>query len=154
MLKRLVLVAMILASAPVAAEDLSGTAPAPSGVSDFTLERIVRAAYTGAAAFARDNRNYFARDGAYGPLREAVAAELEGEGIAGVVVADELAESFEMASLCLDAPGAELRLLSNLYGDGLDLVAVSATRMFAYRYDPHEDASIRLVDARDCRPAK
>ena len=150
MVRQILLMAALAAAAmPALAEERAAADP-----SDYLLERMVRAAYTGASAFARENGNYFARDGVFAPLREAVAAELDGEGIAGVSVPEAAAESFAAASTCLSAPGRELRLVSNLYGDGLELVAVSSTRMFAYRYDPHDNTTVELVTARDCAKAR
>ena len=44
--------------------------PAPT---DGDLERIVRSAYSAASAYARANGNYFARDGEFAGLRDAIA---------------------------------------------------------------------------------
>ena len=54
------------------------------------------------------------------------------------------------AKACLLTPGTELRILTNIYGDGLTLVAVTATRAFAYAYDPHKAPDIVVTPAEDC----
>lgn len=122
----------------------------PGAASDGTLESIVRAAYTGAAAFALAHGNYFARDGVFPPLHDAVAAELATEGLGSVYAPADPSADLEAARVCRTAPGVELRIATNTYGDGVTLVAVSEARYFAYRYDPHEAAEIRVVAAADC----
>jgi hypothetical protein len=123
---------------------------APHDLSDAELEQVVRAAYTAASAHARANGNYFARDGAFEPLRDAVAAEVQKQDFLSVVVPEAPAENADAARTCLAAPGTELRIAVNPFGDGLSLVAVSSTRAFAYRYDPHESAEVAVVPAEDC----
>jgi hypothetical protein len=122
----------------------------PKNLSDADLETVVRTAYTAAAAHSAANGNYFARDGAFGPLHDAVAAELSKQGFESVVVPTTPAESLDAARKCLAAPGTELRIAVNPYGDGLSLVAVGSTRVFSYHYDPHEKAEIVVAPAADC----
>lgn len=118
--------------------------------SDADLERAVRAAYTGAAAYASHHGNYFARDEVFAPLRDAVAAELVTQGLASVVVPDRPSASLDTARRCAWAPVPQLRIAINLNGDGLSLVAVTEARVFSYHYDPHEAADIVVAPAADC----
>jgi hypothetical protein len=137
----------IVPSTPV--ESSSSTPAAPQGMSDAELEMAVRAAYTAAAAFASAHGNYFARDGGFGPLRDAIAAALAG-AYPAVVVPAGLVADLDAARVCLAAPGGELRVATNIYGDGITLVAVTDTRVFAYDYDPHQAADIRVIAGADC----
>jgi hypothetical protein len=118
-------------------------------LSDGELEMAVRAAYSGAAAFAAAHGNYFARDGVFAPLRDAVAAA-SASAYPSVVVPADIAADLDAAKVCLAAPGTELRIGSNTYGDGITLVAVTDRRVFAYDYDPHQAAEIKVVAAADC----
>lgn len=135
---------------PSASAEPSSSAPQPpQGLSDGELEMAVRAAYSGAAAFAAAHGNYFARDGVFAPLRDAVAAA-SASAYPSVVVPADLAADLDAAKVCLAAPGTELRIGSNTYGDGITLVAVTDRRVFAYDYDPHQAAEIKVVAAADC----
>ncbi len=116
--------------------------------SDAALEQMVRAAYTGAVAFAAAHGNYFARDGVYPPLHDAVVAELSRQGFAGVAVVGPTDAAVTKA--CLAGMGAELRIGTNIFGDGISLVAVTSKRVFAYHYDPHEAADVVVTPAADC----
>lgn len=128
----------------------SSSAPStPAGLSDAELEMAVRAAYTAAAAFASAHGNYFARDGVVGPLRDAIALAVTAAYASVVVPADAFAD-FDAAKVCLATPGTELRLATNIYGDGVTLVAVTEGRVFAYDYNPHKAAGIKVVAAGDC----
>lgn len=122
----------------------------PLAAGDADLERAVRAAYTGAAAYAAAHGNYFARDGVFAPLRDAVAAELVTQGLASVVVPDKPFADLAAAQRCAWAPVTQLRIAINLYGDGVSLVAVTNARLFSYHYDPHEAAEIVVAPAADC----
>ncbi len=125
----------------------------PRALSDAELEQAVRAAYTAAAAFAAANGNYFARDGESAPLIAAVAAALAERGFDKVVVPAEPAADYDAARVCLPAEGTELRVAPNIFGDGVDLVAVTDERAFAYQYDPRENAAVVVVPAAACAPA-
>lgn len=143
------------ASSSSAAQSSMSSAPssivpeAPAGLSDAELEMAVRAAYSAAAAFASAHGNYFARDGVFAPLREAVAAALALAYPAIVVPADPVAD-LDAAKVCRPAPGTELRIAANAYGDGITLVAITDRRAFAYDYDPHTAAEIKVFPAADC----
>ena len=162
MIWRLLLVTLALAAAPAWAQEASSSSSSasemssveppvvPAGMSDADLERVVRAAYTGASAYALAHGNYFARDGVLPPLREAVAAELAAEGFSAVALPEEPVADLEAARVCLAAPGTELRIGANIFGDGVTLVAVTDTRYFAYVYDPHAADDIKVTAAADC----
>lgn len=160
----IVILGAAVATAPAWAQDVSSAsasssspeAPSseppllPAGLSDAELERAVRAAYTGAAAYALAHGNYFARDGVFPPLHEAVAAELVAEGFSTVAVPEQPAADLAAARVCLAAPATELRIAPNLFGDGVTLVAVTDARYFAYVYDPHAADDIKVTAAADC----
>lgn len=132
----------------------SSSAPqTPPGLSDGELEMAVRAAYSAAAAFAAAHGNYFARDGVFGPLHDAVAAA-SAAAYPAVVVPADIAADLDAAKVCLAAPGTELRVASNTYGDGITLVAVTDRRVFAYEYDPHKSSDIKVLAAADCMTTK
>ena len=121
----------------------------PPGPSDAELEQIVRVAYTAAAFMARADTNYFARDGATGPLRSAIEDELGREGLTFVNVPAAPAADLEAAQVCTTT-GTELRYAVTVFGDGITLAAVTDARVFSYHYDPHEDAAIVVTPARNC----
>jgi hypothetical protein len=162
MIWRLLLVTLALAAAPAWAQEASSSSSSasemssvelpvvPAGMSDADLERVVRAAYTGASAYALAHGNYFARDGVFPPLREAVAAELAAEGFSAVALPEEPVADLEAARVCLAAPGTDLHIGANIFGDGVTLVAVTDTRYFAYVYDPHAADDIKVTAAADC----
>jgi len=161
MIWRLLIVTLALAAAPAWAQDSASSSlssseasasepPIAAGLSDAELERAVRAAYTGASAYALAHGNYFARDGVVPPLRAAVAAELAAEGFSAVAVPDQPAADVAAARVCLAAPGPELRIGANIFGDGVTLVAVTDVRYFAYVYDPHAADDIKVTAAADC----
>jgi hypothetical protein len=155
MLLRLAILAALLLPLPALGQDLSSSSsPEPSppilSRSDTDLELVVRAAYNGAAAFAAAHGNYFARDDAFAPLRDAVSTELLEEGFGSVAVPTTAAADLPGARACLAVPGTELRIVTSTYGDGLSLVAVTDRRDFIYHYDPHEDAAIKITPAEDC----
>lgn len=131
-------------------EVADAAANTPRDLSDAELETLVRTASTAASGFARTNGNYFARDGDFAPLRKAVATAVSKAGFTPVVVPERAAADPDAAKTCLTAPGTELRLATNTFGDGVSLVAVTEARMFAYRYDPHESAEIIVTPASDC----
>ncbi|MBN9306382.1 MULTISPECIES: hypothetical protein [unclassified Devosia] len=141
------------ASASSLSPEAPSSEPSPlpaAGLSDAELERAVRAAYTGAAAYALAHGNYFARDGVFPPLRDAIAAELAAEGFSTVAVPEQAAADLAAARVCLAAPATELRIAPNLFGDGVTLVAVTDARYFAYVYDPHAADDIKVIAAADC----
>ena len=156
---------LVLMTTPVVAQDASSSSMAsessqpselpssapemPPGLADGELEMAVRAAYTAASAFALAHGNYFARDGVFAPLHDAVAAATTAAYPAVIVSADAAAD-LDAARVCLAAPGTELRIATNTYGDGITLVAVTDRRVFAYDYDPHQAAEIKVVAAADC----
>jgi len=167
MVWRAAIVTLVLATAPALAQEASSSSapsqgasssleasssaePAPSGLSDADLELAVRAAYTGASAFAAANKNYFARDGVFPPLRDAVAAELVKQNFTAVTVPADPVADIEAGRVCLSAPGTELRIATNTFGDGVTLIAVTDRRYFAYAYDPHEADDIKITAATDC----
>ena len=139
---------MALTGPSAAASWRESVAAALIPTSDTALEQMVRAAYTGASAFATAHGNYFARDGVFPPLHDAVAAELASQGFAGVAVIGP-AEG-DVGKGCLAGPGAELRIGTNIYGDGVSLVAASSKRLFVYAYDPHVAADVVVTPAADC----
>jgi hypothetical protein len=124
--------------------------PMPVGPSDAELERAVRAAYNGAAAFAALHGNYFTRDDAFPPVRDAIRTEMLSEGFDAVAVPEAAAASLDAARACLNAVGAELRIVPTMLGDGITLVGVSDARDFVYAYDPHKDAAIKVTPAEPC----
>ena len=155
MFGRAVILAVLLLPLPAIAQDVSSSSssevPTPVlSLSDTDLELAVRAAYNGAAAFAAAHGNYFARDGVYEPLRDALSTELLEQGFSGVAVPAGPVADLPAARACLAAPGTELRFISSTYGDGLSLVAVTDTRDFIYTYDPHEAADIKVTAAENC----
>ena len=87
--------------------------------------------------------------GVFVPLHDAVAAAVA-QAYPAVVVPAEAAANLDAARLCLAAPGTELRIATNIYGDGITLVAVTDHRVFAYDYDPHRAAGIKVIPAADC----
>jgi hypothetical protein len=135
------LAALALAPAPAVS---SWLVPGPT---DAELEAIVRSAYTAATAHAARNANYFARDGEFVPLRDAIASAMAGQPVS---VAADAAADIDSARRCA-APGTtELRIVPTLFGDGIGLAAASDTRAFAYLYDPHENAEILVAAAEPC----
>lgn len=137
-------------SSSAASEDVPPSSePSPAALSDAELEMAVRAAYTAAASFASAHGNYFARDGEFAPLHDAVASAATA-AYASVVVPTDVSADLDVARVCLTAPGTELRMATNTYGDGITLVAVTDTRVFAYDYDPHKAADVKVVAAADC----
>ena len=126
----------------------------PATTSDADLELIVRVAYTGASAFAEAHGRYFARDGVLPPLHDAIAAELDKDGYAAVTVPVVATTDRDALNTCRIAPGTELRIGTNTYGDAVSLVAVTDTRAFAYDYDPHKAADIVITKAQDCAKPK
>ena len=167
MIWRVAIVTLALATAPALAQDASSSSAAtssapsgleasssaeavPTGLSDSDLELAVRVAYTAASAFAAANKNYFARDGVFPPLRDAVAAELAKQNFATVTVPADPVADIEAGRVCLSSPGTELRIATNTFGDGVTLIAVTETRYFAYAYDPHQADDIKITPAADC----
>lgn len=143
-------------SSLAASSELSGLAPSsstepstPAGLSDADLELVVRAAYSAASTFAAAHGNYFGRDGVFPPLRDAIAAALATDFPSVVVPADPVAD-IEAGRVCLAAPGTELRIAPNAFGDGVTLIALTDMRYFAYAYDPHEADDIKITAATDC----
>lgn len=118
-------------------------------VSDAELEQIVRVAYTAAAAHARKNTNYFARDEDYDALRVVIEDELGRQGLTSVGVPEAPVADLAAAEVCADE-GAELRFAVNMFGDSITLAAVTARRVFSYHYDPHEATAIAVKPAQDC----
>lgn len=135
---------LVLAAQPAAARWADWPSP-----SDRDLEQIVRAAYTAAAAHARRNGNYFARDDEVDPLRVAIEDELGRQGLTFVDVPETPIADIEAARICA-AEGTQLRYAVNMFGDGITLAAVSTKRVFRYHYDPHEDAAIVVTPSEDC----
>ena len=121
----------------------------PPGPTDAELEQVVRVAYTAAAAFARSNTNYFARDGVFDPLRSAVEDELGRQGLTFVTVSGEPAADLDAARACA-GDGTELRIGINIFGDGIDLAAATDERVFSYHYEPRETAAIFVAPAAAC----
>ena len=155
MFRRAVFSLVLLLPCPAVAQDVSSSSsseapPAVLSLTDTDLELAVRAAYNGAAAFAAAHGNYFARDGVFAPLRDAVSTELLEEGFASIAIPAEPTADLTAARACLTAPGTELRIVSTMYGDGLSLVAVTDSRDFVYAYDPHAAADIKVTAAEAC----
>ena len=123
---------------------------APHSLSDADLELAVRAAYAAASALSSASGNYFARDGAFVPLRDAIAAAELTAGFDNLIVPETAAADLATATKCRTAVGTELRIATNTYGDGVSLVAVTDSRVFSYHYDPHEKAEIVVAPAADC----
>src|SRR4051812_7832905 len=131
MILRVVCLATLLAMAGGLAfgqADTSSSAPSsmepspPPSVTDADLEKAVRAAYSGASAFAASHGNYFTRDDAFQPLRDAVRSEILQEGYGAVAVGEAPSASIAAAKACLATPGAELRIVTTTFGDGITLV--------------------------------
>ena len=121
----------------------------PPGPTDAQLEQVVRVAYGAAAAYARANANYFARDGVFDPLRSAIEDELGRQGLTFVDVDSEPATDLETARACAGA-GTTLRIGVNVFGDGIDLAAATDARVFSYHYEPREAAAIMVAPAAAC----
>lgn len=144
----LIVVSVIAAAQPASAR-WTHWADWPPGPSDAELEQIVRVAYTAAAAYARHDMNYFARDGEVDPLRSALEDELGRQGLTFVNVPEAPAADLDAARICA-ATGTELRYAVTMFGDGITLAAVTDRRVFSYHYDPHEDAAIVVAPSQDC----
>lgn len=160
MIWRVIMVGLAMSAPAVALEGAAAPsstgnwiAPVGPGSTDAELEQIVRAAYQAAIDYAAINRNYFARDGVTAPLREAIAAGISAAGISGVDVAVKPSPSLAAARICLGRAGTELRFVVNVFGDGLSLAAVTATRGFAYDFDPREMNDVLVYRAENCKPA-
>ena len=148
---------MGLRAALVAATMIAFAAPAFAkwadwpGPSDADLERIVRSAYSAAAAYARANGNYFSRDGEAEPLTVAIGAGLARDGFDNVAVPDAPVADLDTARRCITGKATtELRIVTTLFGDGLDLAAATADRVFSYHYDPHQSPTILIAPASPC----
>jgi hypothetical protein len=121
------------------------------GPSDADLERIVRSAYSAAAAYAKANGNYFSPDGEYEPLTVAIGAGLAKDGFASVAVPDEPVVDLDAARKCISGRArTELRFAITLFGDALTLAATTGSRTFSYHYDPHEAPAIVVAPAARC----
>src|SRR3569623_1185411 len=145
MILRLVMMGLAMSAPAMAQESMqtlpgsgSWIAPVGPGSTDGELEQLVRAGYQAAIDYAATNSNYFARDGVTAPLRDAIAAGISAAGISGVDVAVKPSSSLAAARICLGRAGTELRFVVNVFGDGLSLAAVTATRGFAYDFDLSE----------------
>ena len=146
---KLVCAVLAVAGIAVAQPASARWADWPPGPTDAELEQVVRVAYTAAAALARNNLNYFARDGVTDPLRSAIEDELGRQGLTFVNVDETPAVDFDAARICAgEAP--ELRFAVNLFGDGISLAAATRERVFSYRYEPREQAAIVVTPAEDC----
>lgn len=121
----------------------------PPGPSDAELETIVRVAYTAAAAHARRNTNYFARDDDFAALRVVIEDELGRQGLSFVTVPEAPIADLTAAQACTE-DGTQLRFAVNMFGDSITLAAASTKRVFTYHYDPHEDAVIVVTPSQDC----
>jgi hypothetical protein len=156
---RAAIFAFLVLSTPAFAQDASSSGenssepPTVLSLPDTDLQVAVRAAYNGAAAFASAHGNYFARDGVFPPLADAVTAQLRQEGFSAVVIPTAPAADFAAAKMCLAAPGTEMRIVTNTYGDGIAVVGVTDTRLFAYDYDPHKATDIVVTPWEDCAKA-
>ena len=149
MIKRFAPVVIALAAAMAPTAGLARWADWPPGPTDAELERVVRVAYSAASAYARANKNYFARDGVFDPLRSAVEDELGRQGLTFVSVSTEPAADLEAARACT-GQGTELRIGVNIFGDGIDLAAATDERVFSYHYEPRENAAIAVAPAAAC----
>jgi hypothetical protein len=121
----------------------------PPGPRDSDLEAMVRSAYGAAATHARSNDNYFARDEDFGPLRQAIVAELVRDGHANVEVAAGPVADVDAVRTCTSS-GTALRFSVNMFGDGISLAATTPKRVFSYHYEPHESPAISVRAAGDC----
>ena len=149
MIKRFARVVIALAAVGTPTAAFARWADWPPGPTDAQLEQVVRVAYSAAASYARGNTNYFARDGAFDPLRSAIEDELGRQGLTFVSVITEAAADLEAARLCA-ADGTELRIGVNIFGDGIDLAVATEKRVFSYHYEPREDAKIVVAAAEAC----
>ena len=148
-MKRFAPVVIALAAVVASTAASARWADWPPGPTDAELEQVVRVAYSAAAAHARANTNYFARDGVFDPLRSAVEDELGRQGLTFVNVVGEPAADLGAARAC--APeGTELRIVVNIFGDGIDLAAATDKRVFSYHYEPRENAAIAVAPAAAC----
>jgi hypothetical protein len=142
-------VAVAIVGLTVAQPSLARWADWPPGPTDAELEQVVRVAYVAAAAYARANTNYFARDGVFDPLRSAIEDELGRQGLTFVGVDTEPAADLDAARACA-AEGAQLRIGVNIFGEGIDLAAVTDERVFSYHFEPREGAGIVVAPATAC----
>ena len=142
-------VLIVLAAIATPTSALARWADWPPGPTDAELEQVVRVAYSAASAHARANKNYFARDGVFDPLRSAIEDELGRRGLTFVNVATDPAADLAAARACSDE-GTELRISVNIFGDGIDLAAATDERVFSYHYEPREDAAIIVAPAEAC----
>lgn len=148
-MKRFAPVVIALAAVVIPTAGLARWADWPPGPTDAELEQVVRVAYSAATAYARSNKNYFARDGVFDPLRPAVEDELGRQGLTFVNVVGEPAPDLEAARACA-GEGTELRIGVNIFGDGIDLAAATDNRVFSYHYEPRENAAIAVAPAAAC----
>jgi hypothetical protein len=144
--RSLIAILALLLTAPPAAADWADWPPGPS---DSELEAIVRAAYTGATAHARQNRNYFARDDDYDTLRQAIEDELGRQGHEDVVVPEAPSADLDEARVC-SPRGVVLSYAVNVFGDGVSIAASSPKRVFSYHYEPHENPAVIVKPSEDC----
>jgi hypothetical protein len=100
-------------------------------------------------ARARDNSNYFARDDDFVDLQSVIAAEIRRQGHSDVEISTIPSTDLAAARSCSE-DGTALRILVNMFGDGIGLAAASSRRVFSYHYDPHEDAAIVVAPSGDC----
>ena len=135
---------LALAAGPCAAQ------PAQVQPEDAQLERLVRIAYAAAAGHARRNQNYFAADGGFDPLREAIRAALASAGYERVWVPPAPFDDVEGAMADCVPLGTELRIATTIFGDSIALAAVGEQRAFGYHYDPREGRRITVLPAQDC----
>ncbi len=82
-------------------------------------------------------------------MRQSVLAELARNGLEATVPDDPVAD-LETARRCLGANGVELRVITNVFGDGISLAAVTSQRVFSYHFEPREDANVVVAPAEDC----
>jgi hypothetical protein len=121
----------------------------PANPSDIDLDLAVWAAYNAAARLTETNPEYrFIVDGDFETVRAAMAAEMEIEGLPGVVV--EQAASQAEAHGCAPDGITVLRVAFTAGESGIVLVAASDRRQSSYYYEPSmTEIDVRV--ARECR---
>jgi len=110
---------------------------------DYRLELIVRGAYLAATGYAQTHGNYFAQDG-------------EADGLVATITS-RMAVPVEMVTgTDLDAlrkcgvEGGGMRLIVNVFGDGIGLAAADADRVVIYVYEPRVSGSVVVTPPADC----
>lgn len=110
---------------------------------DYRLELIVRGAYLVAAGHAQTHGNYFAQEGDTDELVAALSSRL--------TVPVELVSGTDLDALrkC-GVEGGVVRMIVNVFGDGIGLAAADAGRVVIYVYEPRVSGSVVVTPPANC----